>query len=282
MYSGISKYEVTSRDLARGRNLKIAAVAAPFLTTAVPAVLFTVLAFLFGGSPPAAFTILVFGAIFTALGFLLGLFLTVLFLYRRSNWTKELREKIAADGIRAEEIDWFKHELKATERKALKEITRKDVLLADAYRETLASRLTATRIIRSSKRELSMLQRRKVKISRLKTEKASEFRNQIEEDRKKIEGIHEEANLMLAEAEARLQMIEAAGVRGHTLADSELALKKLSARSQNLPLALEEVRLAEEISRQLDEEVFAEEAGVDGIVPDPERTSTKKGSDLGE
>ncbi|MGD9589489.1 MAG: hypothetical protein AB7Q37_13835 [Pyrinomonadaceae bacterium] len=264
MYSGISKYEVTPRDLARGRNLKIAAVAAPFAATAVPAVLFTVLAFLFGSTPPAAFTILVFGAIFTAIGFLIGIFLTGLFLYRRSTWTKEMREKIAADGIRAEEIDWFRHELKASERKALKEITRRDLLLADAYRETLASRLTATRIIRSSKRELSMLQRRKVKISRLKSERAGDFRRQIEEDRKKIENIHEEARLMLTEAEARLEMIEAAGVRGHTLADSELALKKLSARSQHLPLALEEVRLAEEISRQLDDEAFAEEAGIPG------------------
>ncbi|MBK9153017.1 MAG: hypothetical protein IPM25_02145 [Chloracidobacterium sp.] len=278
MYSGISKYEVTPRDLARGRNLKIAAVTAPFAATAVPAVLFTVLAFLFGGSPPAAFTILVFGAIFTAIGFFIGIFLTGLFLYRRSNWTKEMREKIAADGIRAEEIDWFRHELKASERKALKEITRRDLLLADAYRETLASRLTATRIIRSSKRELSMLQRRKVKISRLKSERAGDFRRQIEEDREKIENIHEEARLMLTEAEARLEMIEAAGVRGHTLADSELALKKLSARSQHLPLALEEVRLAEEISRQLDDEAFAEEAGK----PEAEAIRAKPEQDHGE
>lgn len=259
MNSGISKYEVTHRDLARGRNLKIAAAAAPFVTPAIPVLFFSILAFLFGGTPPAAFTILVFGAIFTGIGFLIGLFLTGLFLYRRSNWSKELKEKMAADGIRAEEIDWFRNELKAAERKALKEITRHDLLLADAYRETLASRLTATRIIRSSKRELLMLQRRRTKINRLKTEKAVDFRQQIEDDRQKIENINEEAKLMLAEAEARLQMIEAAGVRGHTLADSELALKKLSARSQNLPLALEEVRVAEEIARQLDEEAFEDE-----------------------
>ncbi len=35
---------------------------------------------------------------------------------------------------------------------------------------------------------------------------------------------------MLAESEARLQMIEAAAVRGSSIADSELILKKLSAR----------------------------------------------------
>ena len=59
---------------------------------------------------------------------------------------------------------------------------------------------------------------------------------------------------MLAEAETRLQMIEAAAVRGSGLADSELALKKLSARSQELPLALEEAKLREEIVKELENE----------------------------
>ena len=57
---------------------------------------------------------------------------------------------------------------------------------------------------------------------------------------------------MLTEAEARLQMIEAAASRGGTLADSELALKKLSARTKELPLALESAKMAEEIRRELE------------------------------
>ena len=63
---------------------------------------------------------------------------------------------------------------------------------------------------------------------------------------------------MLAEAEARLQMIEAAAVRGRSIADSELALKKLSSRSRNLPLALEEARMTEDIVRELETELSVE------------------------
>ncbi|HMQ03485.1 MAG TPA: hypothetical protein PKD26_06185 [Pyrinomonadaceae bacterium] len=254
----LSKYEVSDRELARGRNLKAAALAAPVILTTVPAVLFTVLAFVFGTSPPVAFTFFVFGLILTSIGLLGGLGLTGFFLYRHSAWSKEIREKIAADGIKAEEIEWFKNELRSSEKRALKEITRSDLLLADAYRETLASRLTATRIVQSSRRELAMTQRRRAKLGRFKSEQAHKFTEQIDKDIEKINSIHGEAKLMLAEAEARLQMIEAAGVRGRSVADSELALKKLSSRSRELPLALEEMRLTDELSREFERQLEAD------------------------
>lgn len=252
MDEAVSKYEVTGRELARGRNLKIAAWTAPLLLTGLPAVIFTVLAFIFGSTPPVAFSLFFLGLVFTAIGFVVGMGLMGFFIYRRSIWTKEMREKIAADGIRAEEIDWFTHELKSSEKRALKDITRSDLLLADAYRETLASRLTATRIVKSSKKDLSLTQRRKAKLGQFKAERAAEFRDQIEKDAAKISSIHDEAKLMLAESEARLQMIEAAAARGRGFADSEFALKKLSSRSQNLPLALEEVRLTEQYAREIE------------------------------
>ncbi len=254
----VSKYELTSREMARGRNLKVAAVAAPVLLTATPAILFTVLAFLFGTTPPVAFTLFVFGLIFTGLGLVTGLGLTGLFAYRHSAWSKDMREKIAADGIKADEIEWFKNELKSSEKRALKEITKADLLLADAYRDTLASRLTATRIVRSSKKELVLTQRRRAKLGRFKSDQAKQFTEQIDKDSEKINSIHEEAKLMLAEAEARLQMIEAAAVRGRSVADSELALKKLSSRSRNLPLALEEMRLTDDLSREFEKQLEAE------------------------
>ena len=151
-----SKYDVTPRELAKGRNLKIAAWSAPVVISAVPAVVFTTLLFIFGSTPPVAATFLFFGIILTALGFLSGLAISSFMAYRHSNWTKEMRERIAADGIKAEEIDWFRHELKSSEKKALKEMQAMDAMLADAYRETLASRLTASRIIRLSKKELNL------------------------------------------------------------------------------------------------------------------------------
>jgi hypothetical protein len=258
MDESLSKYEISKRDLARGRNLKIGAIAAPIVLPAAPALLFLVLMFVFGSTPPVAATFLFIGLILTALGFVIGLGLTGFFAYRHSNWTKEMREKIAADGIKAEEIDWFRHELKSSEKRMLREMKRTDPLLEDAYRETLASRLTATRIIRSSKKELMLAKRRQLKLKqlkRLRPESSERFAAEIERDVQKIESIGDEAKQMLAEAESRLQMIEAASVRGTQLADSELALKKLSARASELPLALEEAKMAEEIRRELDEEV---------------------------
>jgi hypothetical protein len=253
----VSKYDISKRDFARGRNLKIGAISAPIVLSATPAIVFLLLTFLFGSTPPIAATIFFIGLILTVLGFVVGLGFTGLFAYRHARWTKEMRERIAADGIKAEEIDWFRNELKTSEKRMLKEMRRADPLLDDAYRETLASRLTATRIVNSSRKELMLAKRRQLRLKQLKrlnSESAEQFNAEIERDVKKIESINDEAKQMLAEAESRLQMIEAASVRGSQLADSELALKKLSARAAELPLALEEAKMTEEIRRELDEE----------------------------
>ena len=253
----VSKYDVSKRELARGRNLKIAAVSAPIVLSAIPAVVFTVLFFAFGATPPAAATFFFLGLILTIIGFVVGLGLTGFFAIRHSAWTKEMREKIAADGIKAEEIEWFRNELKTNEKRALREMQRTDTMLEDAYRETLASRLTATRIIKSSRKELVLARGRQTKLKQLKRlnkESSDNFRAEIDRDLEKIGSINEEARLMLAEAESRLQLIEAAAARGSHLADSELSLMKLSARAVELPLALEEAKMTEEIKRELERE----------------------------
>lgn len=246
----LERYEVTKKDLAKGKRMKIAAWTMPFALSIIPfAALF--IPFLITGSIPLFF----FSFIVGIAGFVIGLILSGIVAYRYTNWTKEMRERIAADGIRAEEIDWFKNELKSGEKKALKEIQSSNLLLADAYRETLASRLTATRIVKTSKKELLLAKRRENKIKTLKSENAKEFQAEVKKDIEKISSINREAELMLAEAESRLQMIEAASMRGGSLADSELALKKLSARSQQLPLALEEAKMHEELKKQLESEL---------------------------
>lgn len=253
----VSKYDISKRELARGRNLKIAAVSTPLILSGVPAILFLLLMFLFGATPPIAATFFFIGLILTIVGFVFGLGFSGLFAYRHSNWTKEMRERIAADGIKAEEIDWFRNELKTNEKRALREMQRTDPMLEDAYRETLASRLTATRIVRSSKRELLLAKRRQTKLKqlrRLNKDSSEKFNAEIVSDLEKIGSINEDAKLMLAEAESRLQLIEAAAARGSHLADSELALKKLSARAAELPLALEEAKMAEEIRKELEAE----------------------------
>ncbi|MEP7149801.1 MAG: hypothetical protein ABI857_13055 [Acidobacteriota bacterium] len=258
----VSKYDVSKRALARGRNLKIAAISAPLALSAVPAISFLLLMFIFGSTPPVAATFFFIGLILTITGFLVGLGLSAFFAIRHSAWTREMREKIAADGIKAEEIEWFRNELKTNEKRALREMQRTDPMLEDAYRETLASRLTATRIVRSSRRELALAKRRQTKLkqlTRLNKESSENFTAEIARDIDKIGSINDEAKLMLAEAESRLQLIEAAAARGSHLADSELALKKLSARAAELPLALEEAKMTEEIRRELEAEDQEEE-----------------------
>ncbi|CAN5789155.1 hypothetical protein BH20ACI4_BH20ACI4_12550 [soil metagenome] len=244
------RYEVTKKDLAQGRRMKIVAWTAPFALSFVPFFLFLILFLLFGSSPPIFFL----GVISGIIGFVIGLILSAFFAYRYNEWLKKIRDRIAIDGIRADEIEWFKNELTTTEKKALKEIQTKNLLLADAYRETLASRLTATRIIKSSRKELAYAKRRENKLKYLKAENSKNFVEEIKNDINKLSGIKSEAEQMQIEAESRLQMIEAAATRGTNLVDSELALKKLSARQSELPLALEAAKMEEEIRRELEKE----------------------------
>ncbi len=247
-------YEITKAELGRGKKLAVGAVAAPIALTAIPGAVTFLLMLLAAAEPPVAVVIFFVGMILTALGFLSGLIISGVLFGRRARWTKELRERIAADGIRAEELDWFRHELKSNEKRSLKAVEARDLLLGDAYRETLASRLTATRIVKSSRQELVLARRRQNSLKQLKSSRSEEFHAEIEKDIGKISKIGDEAKNMLAEAESRLQMIEAAASRHGGLADSEMALKKLSARTSELPLALEAAKMSEEIRLELEKE----------------------------
>jgi hypothetical protein len=246
-------YKVMKKDLAKNNALKYGAWLAPAVVAVVPALLFFIL-FLFSSATPTAAMFFFLSLISLGVGFVIGLIISGVLLYYRSRWVAGLRERIAVDGIRADEIEWFMHELTTAERKALKEIEARDMLLGDAYRETLASRLTASRIIKAAKHELLLVQRRQNKLKYLKSEKSEEFIKELERDRENLENIRREAESMRVEAETRLQMIDAAVRRGTSFADTELALKKLTARSEQLPLALEAVRMEEEIRRELEKE----------------------------
>ena len=243
---------VTGRDLARGRNLRIAGIGAPVVLTLLPLVLFVVLTLLASGTPTVVISTLFFGAVATVIGLLIGLGLSAYFFVKHQRWSTEIRERIAIGGIGANEIDWFRKELKPSEKRALKALKSADPLVEDAYRETLASRLTATRIVRSSRRELQAARRRESKLKSLRTENAKTFLEQLADDTAKLNSINDEAKQMLAEAESRLEMIEAAATRGGNLADTEVALKKLASRAAQLPLALEAARIQEEAVQQLE------------------------------
>lgn len=245
------RYEITRRDVAKDKMLKYGAWLAPVTLSVVPAVILFILSLPASGVTAATFVF--FSLIALVVGFIFGLIVTGGVLYYRSRWLADVRERLAVDGIKANEVEWFKNELKTTEIKSLKEIERRDLLLGDAFRDTLAARMTATRILKSTRKELQLVQRRQSKLKMLKSENSASLQEEAARDLEKLNKIKAEAEAMNIEAETRLQMIEAASRRGGGIADNELALKKLSARTAELPLALESARMEEEIRRELEE-----------------------------
>jgi hypothetical protein len=247
------RYEITRKELAKDKALKYGAWIAPVTLSVVPAIALFALSLFATGATTAMFVF--FSLIALIVGFVLGLIVTGGILFYRSRWLTEVRERLAVDGVKANEVEWFRHELTTTEKKSLREIEKRDLLLADAFRDTLAARLTATRILKSSKHELLLVQKRQNKLKYLKSENSKNLQEELKDDYDKLSKIKNEAEEMRVEAETRLQMIEAAARRGGNVADAELALKKLSARTQELPLALESAKMEDEMRRELEKEL---------------------------
>src|SRR5689334_20260612 len=107
---------LTPRDLRAERVWNAAPWASLALITVIPPIALGVLALIMGGAP--VYWLLVLSAI--PLSLLVGLMvMTVLFLVRRS-WKQRVRERLASDGITADEIDWFYAELSRNEKRALR------------------------------------------------------------------------------------------------------------------------------------------------------------------
>jgi hypothetical protein len=71
----------------------------------------------------------------------------------------------------------------------------------------------------------------------------------LEEDHRRVERLRTEATAQLAEARARLQVIEAAASRRLTQNDTELMLNRLVESQNQIPLAIEILRLEQEALR---------------------------------
>src|SRR3954447_13609373 len=112
--------DITRADLARGKKLKIGAAAAPVGFTLIPAGITLLLLLLAASSPPVAAVMLFVGIIATVLGFVTGIVISGVLLQKNSAWTNDMRDRIAANGIKAEQIEWFRKELKPSEKRALK------------------------------------------------------------------------------------------------------------------------------------------------------------------
>ncbi len=182
-------------------------------------------------------------------GLVVGLVLLILLLLYRRRWQARLRDRLATDGITASEVPWFSAELSSEERNVWRELRQKNPLLADAYCETLAARLTATRIVARSRGAVLKVELQINRTRNLVGIDTGALLNDLNADHQRFDLIRSEATVRLSEAKARLQTIEAAANRSLSESETELMLRRLAAAQQQFPLALEMLSLEQEAMR---------------------------------
>lgn len=192
-----------------------------------------------------------------AAGSIIGLIVVVLMYVYRRQWEKGLRNRLAADGVTSDELSWFTNELTRAERRTLQEIEGRNLLLADAYRETLAARVTAARVASNAKREAVAVERRIQDSSRLQSAERATLEADLRGDRERLKRIEEEAVRRRAQAEARLLMIEAAAGRNASDEETRIALQRLELAEAQIPYSLENARLEREAREQVEQELRA-------------------------
>ena len=151
--------KLTNKDKRVAKLLRLAPWLT-FLVSSVPLPLAFLLMFLAAEATDSAAVYLFLAGISLGLGVIVGLVVTMLlYLYRR-NWLAKLRDRLAADGITGSEVVWFESGTTTSERETRRELAGQNPVLADAFVETLAARLTASRIIARADRELVQVRRR--------------------------------------------------------------------------------------------------------------------------
>ena len=178
----------------------------------------------------------------------------VVVLYRRF-WERRLRERLASDGVTADELSLFTSELTGEQRRTLREMEAQNPLLADAYRETLAARLTATRVLARARNDAATVERRLQSVAGLQAAGRAELEQDLQKDRARLERVEREADEHAREMDARLQMIEAIASRDSSQAETELALKRLGSVRENLPLTLRGVREQQHAREEVEQEL---------------------------
>jgi hypothetical protein len=226
-----------------------------FLLLTLPAPLLFFLLYLTSATIEGAVTLIFFTFASLIGGAFLGILAVIFILLYRRRWMKRMRERLAADGITADELDWFMHELTSAERQTLKSIEAQNPLLADAYRETLAARLTASRVLASAKRELLSVERRINRAALLQGADTRGLQEELRADRQRLEKVRDEGATYLAEVQTRLQTIEATASRGASFAETDMALKRLGSIRERMPLALEAARMEQQARFEIEEDL---------------------------
>jgi membrane protein implicated in regulation of membrane protease activity len=247
--------KLTARERRNARLWQIAPwVELAAVTLGPPAGL--LLAYLLTGATSPAFLFLALASVPFSLIIAIVIALTLILFRRR--WTQKLRDRLASDGITADEVGYFLAELTGGERRALREMENRQPLLADAYRETLALRLNASRLTASARRDLLQVDRRINRARYLDAPDTAVLIEELSRDRTRLDGLKQEGASRRAEAEARLQMIEAAFSRGASWAETNYMLQRLDEGRKHVPLGLESFRAEQELREDAQRELRKE------------------------
>jgi hypothetical protein len=114
---------IRAANAAKDKALKYGAWLAPALFSVPPALVLFTLSLFASGATTAMFVF--FSLIALIAGFFLGLIITGGTLFYRARWLADVRERLAVDGIKANEVDWFMHELKTLKRNRSKKSSEK-------------------------------------------------------------------------------------------------------------------------------------------------------------
>jgi hypothetical protein len=252
MSAGHPDGKITRRDRQIARLWQWAPwLTFPVVTVGPPAAFW--LAYLLTSTDATVFLLLAFSSIPFAL--IAAVIAVLLLVVLRRRWAGQLRERLASDGVTADEVEWFMPELTRDERRALKGMEQQQPLLADAYRETLALRLNASRLSASARRDLLQVERRLNRARYLNAPDTAVLIEELHRDRTRLEGVKQEGASRRAEAEARLQMIEAAASRGASWSETNYMLQRLDEGRTHVPLGLESARAEQQVREDTQREL---------------------------
>jgi hypothetical protein len=240
--------KLSGKDAKTAALLKYSPWIAVFLTS-IPVPLVWLVFFILSTTTESAAIYLLLAGLSLAIGFALGLVIAAILLIYRKSWLSRLRDRLASDGITANEVVWFRSELTSAERKSLAEMERSNPLLADAYLETLASRLTASRIMARSRKEILKVERHINRARTVRTSESDALQKDLAEDHKRLKAVYSQATEHLNQAKTRLLVIETTANRKLTQGETDQMMRRLGATQDQLPLVLEIAQLEQQILR---------------------------------
>ena len=244
-----TKGKLSGKDARTATLFQYAPWIAVALTSIPVPLVFLVLFFMATATETAAI-FLALGGLSLAVGFALGLVIAAILLIFRKTWLSKLRDRLASDGITAAEVVWFRSELTSAERKSLAEMERSNPLLADAFMETLASRLTATRLMARSRKEILRVERHINRARTIRTPESAALQKDLAEDHKRLKDVYAAATEHLNQAKTRLQVIETTANRKLSQGETDQMMRRLGSVQDQLPLVLEIAQLEQQILRE--------------------------------